>query len=355
MLSLSAPLIGALSDRFGPRKVILASTIIFALLLLFAPLLPAQLAILYVFYSAAGLAGNGTAPIPYGRLVASWFDRRRGLALGLALVGIGLGAIFMPALSQKLIARVGWRNTYTVIAALILAIPVPAVALFMKDVPAMLGQFPDGAPSRRSAAPIGAGHAIEGFTWPEARRTSTFWRIVAAIFLLGGSVHGCVLHLAPLLTDKSVPADTVALAVGTFGAALMIGRAGSGYLLDRFFAPRVGMSLFAAAACGMALLRFAADTPLVFPAVFLVGMGMGAEVDMIAYLTSRYFGLRALGEIYGYAFAGFTLAGALGPWLMGLGFDRTGSYHSVLLAFCAATLLSAALVSTLGPYRFRPA
>jgi predicted MFS family arabinose efflux permease len=134
----------------------------------------------------------------------------------------------------------------------------------------------------------------------------------------------------------------------------MIGRVASGYLLDRAFAPRVAMWIFGAVAFGIVLLRTAAGTRLVFLAVFLIGLGMGAEVDIIAYLTSRYFGLRAFGEIYGYAFASYTVAGALGPWLMGLGFDRSGSYGSVLVGFLLATSLAVVLMTRLGPYRFRP-
>jgi predicted MFS family arabinose efflux permease len=134
----------------------------------------------------------------------------------------------------------------------------------------------------------------------------------------------------------------------------VIGRVASGYLLDRLFAPRVAMSIFGAVSFGIVLLRVATGTPLVFLAVFLIGLGMGAEVDIIAYLTSRYFGLRAFGEIYGYAFASYSLAGALGPWLMGLGFDRSGSYDSILVGFLLATLLAAVLMTRLGPYGFHP-
>jgi cyanate permease len=109
-----------------------------------------------------------------------------------------------------------------------------------------------------------------------------------------------------------------------------------------------------ATACGIALLRTGAASGQVFLAAFLIGLGMGAEVDIIAFLTSRYFGLRAFGEVYGYAFASYVLAGALGPWLMGLGFDRSGSYGSILVGFLLATLLAAVLMTRLGPYRFRP-
>ena len=130
-----------------------------------------------------------------------------------------------------------------------------------------------------------------------------------------------------------------------------MGRVGAGYLLDRFFASAVAVCFFCGAALGFILLWSGVTGSLAFAAAFLVGLGMGAEGDIIAYLVSRYFGLRAFGEIYGYAFAAFTLGGVVGPLLMGVGFDRTGSYSLVLSAFVVAALIAAALMTRLGPYR----
>jgi len=127
----------------------------------------------------------------------------------------------------------------------------------------------------------------------------------------------------------------------------------TGYFLDRFFGPYVALFLFAGVAVGISLLWGAHSGGLTLLAAFLVGLGMGAEADIIAYLTSRYFGLRSFGEIYGYLFATFTLAGALGPVLMGLGFDRLGSYRAPLLFFLAATLVATTLLTRLGPYVYR--
>jgi MFS family permease len=350
--SISSPLTGRLADRFGARRVILVSTVIFALLLIFSHLLPAKLWSFYLFFCLLGFVGSGPAPIPYVKVISRWFDRHRGLALGLTMFGIGAGAILMPALAQKLIAMFGWRSTYLVIGSLVLLVCVPVVALFLKDSPEELGLLPDGAIAARNTTQQQGNE--EGLTWPEARRGATFWLMVGAVFLVGGSLHGCVLHLAPMLSDQGISPQRAALAISILGSALLIGRVGSGYLLDRFFAPRVAMCIFGAIACGIALLRIGAASGLLFLAVFLIGLGMGAEVDIIAYLTSRYFGLRAFGEVYGYAFASFVLAGALGPWLMGLGFDRSGSYGSILVGFLLATLVAAALMTRLGPYRFRP-
>ena len=352
MTSISSPLVGRLADRFGARRVILIATAIFALLLISAPLLSSKLWSFYLFYGLLGFVGSAPAPIPYVKVISRWFDRYRGLALGLTMLGIGTGAILMPAFAQRLIAMLGWRSTYMVIGMLVLVVSVPIVAFFLKESPEERGLLPDGVSVARN---IGQKqNSEEGLSWWEARRSATFWLMVSALFLVGASVHGCVLHLAPLLSDQGLSPQQVALAITVLGTALMIGRVASGYLLDRVFAPRVAMWIFGAVAFGIALLRTAAGTRLVFLAVFLIGLGMGAEVDIIAYLTSRYFGLRAFGEIYGYAFASYTLAGALGPWLMGLGFDRSGSYGSVLVGFLLATSLAVVLMTRLGPYRFRP-
>jgi MFS family permease len=348
----SSPLTGRLADRFGARRVILLSTVSFALLLVSAHLLSAKLWNLYVFCGLLGFAGSGPAPIPYVKVISRWFDRRRGLALGLTMFGIGSGAILMPVLAQRLIAILGWRSTLMVIGLLVLAVSVPIVAFFLKESPEEMGLLSDGESTARQFAE--KQNRQEGMAWRDARRSKAFWLMVGAIILVGASVHGCVLHLAPLLTDQGVSPNRVALAISLLGSALLIGRVGSGYLLDRFFAPRVAMCLFGAASCGIALLRTGAASGLLFLAVFLIGLGMGAEVDIIAYLVSRYFGLRAFGEIYGYAFASYVLAGALGPWLMALGFDRSGSYGSVLLGFFVATLLAVVLMTRLGPYRFGP-
>jgi MFS family permease len=349
---ISSPLTGRLADRFGARRVILLSTVSFALLLVSAHLVSAKLWNLYVFCGLLGFAGSGPAPIPYVKVISRWFDRRRGLALGLTMFGIGSGAILMPVLAQRLIAVLGWRSTFMVIGLFVLAVSVPIVAFFLKESPEEMGLLSDGENTTRQFAEKQG--SLEGMAWRDARRSRAFWLMVGAIILVGASVHGCVLQLAPLLTDQGVSPNRVALAISLLGSALLIGRVGSGYLLDRFFAPRVAMCLFGAAACGIALLRTGAASGLLFLAVFLIGLGMGAEVDIVAYLVSRYFGLRAFGEIYGYAFASYVLAGALGPWLMALGFDRSGSYDSALLGFFVATLLAVVLMTSLGPYRFGP-
>jgi MFS family permease len=232
---------------------------------------------------------------------------------------------------------------------MVMVVAIPVVALFLKETPHMLGLTPDGELTHEAAALHGT--RKEGMSAREAWRTDTFWFLVSAFFLMSASVHGCLIHLVPLLTDSGVTPQTAALATSLLGGALLLGRVGAGYLLDHFFASMVAVGFFSGAACGFILFWSGATGALVFVAAFLVGLGLGAEGDIIAYLVSRYFGLRAFSEIYGYAFAAFTLGGVVGPLLMGIGFDATGSYRLMLGVFVFATLLAAALMTRLGPYR----
>lgn len=214
----------------------------------------------------------------------------------------------------------------------------------------MMGLLPDGetvAPVKREES----SGAVPGVSGREALRDGIFWLLFTAVFLVAVSVIGCLIHLVPMLRDRGMSAQAAAFATSIFGGAVIPGRVGSGYLLDRYFASHVAVTFFCGAAVGILLLWSGATGGLAYVAAFLVGMGMGAEGEIMAYLVSRYFGLRAFGEIFGYAMISFTLGGIVGPLLMGVGFDETGSYHLVLGLFLVATLVGAGLMTWLGPYR----
>jgi MFS family permease len=349
--ALCTPFMGWLLDRYEARRVILLFTALFGAVLISNKAFSASLWQFYFFYAALGCFVHGLGPVPFGFVISHWFDRRRGLALGLMMVGIGAGAIIMPSFAQLLITRFGWHAAYAILGGAVWLIAVPTVAIFLKQRPQDIGLLPDGAPAQESSAEAKA--ALEGLAAKEAWRTGTFWLLVGAFFLASASVQGCVVHLAPMLSDRGVNAPTAAFGSSLIGAAVLIARVGIGYLLDRIFAPRLAAICFAGSAFGIGLL-WLGSTKMVFAGAFLVGFGLGAEVDLIPYLTGRYFGLRAFGKIYGSAFAAFALAGALGPLIMGAGFDRTSSYRIPLMVFVAAMLLAAALLTRLGAYRYQP-
>jgi MFS family permease len=347
--ALSAGPTGWLTDRFGARRVILIGTAIFGLILVANRLFIHSLAELYVFYILLGSSIHGVGPIPYGTVVSHWFDRRRGLALGLTMLGIGLGAVIMPSLAQTLIARFGWGSAYSILGASVLLLCWPTVAYFLKEKPEDLGLVCDGGATATSSRPNKG--ATQGFTAREAWSSRDFWIMVCAFILVSASVQGCVVHMAAMLTDKGLSPHSAALGSSLIGAAVLIGRAGTGYLLDHFLASRLAAIFFGGCALGVAVL-WLANSQLILAGTFLVGLGLGAELDIIAYMTSRHFGLLDFGKVYSSAVAAFALAGALGPLVMGAGFDRTGSYRDPLILFFVATAIAAALMTRLGPYRF---
>ncbi|HJY80591.1 MAG TPA: MFS transporter [Candidatus Binatia bacterium] len=256
----------------------------------------------------------------------------------------------MPPLAQALITGVGWRQAYVVLGLLVIGVTITVVGLLLKEEPQMMGLVPDGG-SGTDAGLTGQCGQEPGLSGAEAWHTAAFWLMVGAFFLQSVGFHGYFIHLAPLLTDRGVSAQSAALVMSLGAVGTVLGRVGGGYLLDRFFAPYVAVCSFCGSALGMFLLWSGAVGSLAFVAAFLGDLGAGAEFDIIAYMVSRYFGLRAFGEIYGYVFAAFALGGVIGPPLMGIGFDSTGSYSLALGGFVVTTLIAAGLMTQLGPYR----
>jgi predicted MFS family arabinose efflux permease len=181
-------------------------------------------------------------------------------------------------------------------------------------------------------------------------RTQIFWRLAAAFVIVAAAAGGTIAHIVPLLTDRGIGTSTATAVLSAAGLALVAGRLLAGYLLDRIFAPYVAVAFFLAPLAGI-LLLFLGSGPIVAAiATVLVGIGLGAEVDLIAFLLSRYFGMRAFGEIYGYLFALFMLGAGAGPFAMGVAYDVTGSYQSMLAAFAIALVLASGLMAGLPSY-----
>ncbi len=349
VLSIALPISGKLVDRFGARRVIVPGAVLFGLGLMAFTLLTNHLWQFYLTYLFIGLVGSGTAPIPYYKVISCWFNRRRGLALGIAMGGAGLGSSLMPYLAHSLIASSGWRTAYLVIGVIVVVVTVPVVALFLKERPAMKGQLADGESESNARAATAA--EAEGMTAAEARHSGTFWLMCTSFFLMSVTLGGCLIHMVPLLTDRGISGNAAAAAASVLGAATLLGRVGTGYLLDRFAPHLVAMTLFLLSSVGITLLWSGTAGNLAFLAAFLVGMGMGAEGDIMAYMVGRYFGVRFFGEIYGVCLTIYTIGAIIGPMLMAAGFDTTHSYRTVLGPFVIATIIAALLMKQLGPLR----
>jgi cyanate permease len=306
---------------------------------------------LYLFFSLLGIAmASGPAPVPYGVVISHWFDRHRGLALGLSMMGIGVGSIVVPMLAQRLIAMFAWRIAFAIFGGAVLLFPLPVIAALLKNDPQERGLRPDG--DERNQASQLPREEKQGLSWHEIWHSPTFWIMICIFSLAGASVHGAILHMSAIFTDRGVTAQHAAVATALVGAGAIVGRLGSGYLLDHLFAPRVAIVFYGLAALGMAILCVGNSGNAALAASFLVGLGMGAEVETMGYMISRYFGLAAFGTAYGHAFGAYMLSGAAGVLLMGAGYDRFHSYTLPLAGFCGAMVLTLILLTRLGPYRY---
>ena len=171
----ASPLFGRLVDRVGSRKMIILGTIALASLLIGNRFVTASVLGIYFFNMMGAVTGLGAGPIPYSSIVSRWFDKRRGSALAVMMLGIGTGAMVMPALVQRLIMSFGWRAAYSIYGCAMLVIALPVIIAFIRDSPSEMGLFPDGASgsSLSEKKP-----ELDGLTWREARRTRTFWLLV---------------------------------------------------------------------------------------------------------------------------------------------------------------------------------
>lgn len=350
-LSVALPLTGKLVDKLGARRIIVPAVFLFGLGLSSFYLLTANLWFFYAVYLLLGVVGSGISPVPYYHVISRWFDKRRGLALGLSMSGAGLSAFIMPSLSYFLISRIGWRLAYVAIGVVVVIITFLVVAPFLKETPEEMGLKPDGEDAGRGIEPPAADKSSFGLSSGEALRSGTFWVMSVSFFLVSLSLSGCLIHMVPLLTDRNLPAQKAAIAVSVIGGANLLGRLVTGYLLDRFKASYIALYLFSGSAAGILFLWMGMGGNWAFLAALLIGVGMGAEGDIMAYLVGRYYGLRAYGEIYGYVLAIYTVGAMVGPIIMGAAFDRTGSYSLILFIFFIATLLGSSLMTQLGPYR----
>ncbi|MBR0755735.1 hypothetical protein JQ604_26480 [Bradyrhizobium jicamae] len=188
----------------------------------------------------------------------------------------------------------------------------------------------------------------------EAIASAHFWQLSGAFFCVAMTASGATAHLIPLLTDHGVPTAQATRAISAAGIALIAGRLVAGAMLDRFFAPNVALAFFLMPLAGIIMLLSTVSMQAGLVAAMLVGLGLGAEIDLIAFLQSRYFGLRAFGALYGYLFAIFMLGSGIGPWVMGLSFTRFGNYTPALWLFAAVLVLACSLMWQLGPYAFGP-
>lgn len=316
-LTIISPGLGWLIDRIGVRLVALFSIPLLAVVLFMLSRYEGAVSGFHTLYALAAIVGGGATPINYTRAVNQAFDKWRGLALGISLSGVGIIAIVLPPLLAEVIQNHGWRAGYLVLAVLTL-LPWPFI---------FIGIRPN---SKTTAYSYRNDTKVEEDFGIGALYSRTFWTIGLSFAAIGIAVSALVVHLNPLLRDAGMDAISAAKIVSIIGFGVLAGRVLVGYVIDRLFAPFVAAALFIATAIGCALL-FGGGVALAPAAAVLVGLSLGAEVDLIAYMTARYFGMRRYGFLYAIIFSLFALGAAIGPSAAGALFDASKSYDTALL------------------------
>lgn len=333
-----SPLIGYLLDRYPARRIILPCLTVFGCAFASLSLMTPNIWHLYATFLVLGIVGNGTAHLAYSRVLTTWFDDRRGVAFAVVMTGGAFGAMLLPPLAEALIRTVGWRGAFAILGAMVLVVGLPLGA--------RVKQRERSKHLQVASEP--------GSTAGEGLRSRIFWIIVAVLFAASISQNGSIAHLSALLTDRGIPASSAAWAVSAMGAAILGGRLITGWLLDRYFAPKVAFGLLVAAALGTYLLSGARSLPVGLAAAALIGFGMGGEADVTPYLIAKYFGLRAFSTLYALTWTAYAIAGAIGPVIMGKAFDASHSYQTLLGQLSLFTLSAGTLMLLLPRYKAVP-
>jgi len=349
-MAIANPFIGRLIDRFGVRPVLIASLVGYGAATASIPFLiqVAGLPGLYVGYAIIASVGAGSNVIAYVRVLSGWFsgplNGSRGFALGLSSAGVPLGSTISGPLGVLLIEHFGWRGGYWGLALMPVLLGLPIAIFGIRMAAGDTGGAPSTAETPRAAP---SGHTIL-----EAMAMRPFWLMIGVVLLMSSCLQGIGIHTAPLLSDRGLKPEGLALVLAINGILGIVGRVGAGYLFDRFFAPWVSVGIFGIAAAASFALVGIPGIAIAVAATMLVTLGSGAESDFVGYLVGRYFGLKAYGVIFGVIYGMFMVGIALGPYLFGLAFDHFGNYQiPFILAGIGLAVLCGLLVMM---PRFKP-
>jgi predicted MFS family arabinose efflux permease len=327
--------VGLLADRFSLRAIALPGIVGFAVGTALLGFAGGEIWTWYAAYVAFSILGAGASSIVFTKLVVQHFTRRRGLALATSLAGSGLLVSTVPAIILALENSVGLRLIYPVLAICAFILMFLPAWLFLPREPASI--------KADNRSPKGSSQ------WREAIGSTILWRLVLCFFVIASSVGTFIVHFQPMMADAGLSRADAAKVALLIGPAMIVGRLGTGVLFDILPTRLV-------AACAFSLPAFACLWILAVPLDFagasmlavLIGIGMGSEVDVVAYMSSRYFGMRRYGLVFAILISIYGFAVGTASWLVGKVFDRFGSYDPALQILIPAIVAAVVLVLSLG-------
>ncbi|MBR9835714.1 MAG: MFS transporter [Alphaproteobacteria bacterium] len=330
------PFAGRVVDMIGARLAASGSLLAMAVVFSIIGATLNDLLGLHIGFGILAVAAVGASPLSYARAITSFFDRRRGLALGVALCGVGLGTAFLPVYVRLCIEWGGWRAGFYGISALLAFVIAPLVWLLVRE---------------RDDFETEDHHiATDRGAFTASVMSLPFWKIFVSVFLLGLGISGIVPLLPGILEERQAPEEVAVKIQMCLGISSIIGRLAGGWLMDRVFAPWVTVGAATGAIIGLLLMLQVGEWGLV-AALVGVGLGLatGMESDVIAYLSSRYFPRSVFSSVLGLLVASYIGGAAIGPMAFAYGERLAG--QNVFLLICALLAVGALLQLTLGRYR----
>ncbi len=324
----STYLLGRLVDRFGARGLLPLSALVTGLCMIGIGLSDhvKYLFPLFMVIGFGGLAAGGggiLTAVP----VAKWFIRKRGLAIGIATLGTGLGAVFFVPFTQFFIEHLGWRKAWFILATVLMSLIIPIASLAVRRQPEDLGLLPDGDTKEREV-PQDPSIMKEETVWTvrEAMGTRAFWLLNSAM-LLWGMANGGSVHRMAFWMEEGFDAQLVSFVftIDAVGFSVMI--LASGILLDRFTPRFIPAGAFAGVIGSMTLMLTASSVFHMLASVILFGMSAGTFLVSQTYLWASYYGRAFLGSIRGVTLPFYLAAMAVGAPLTGYIYDSTGGYR----------------------------
>ncbi|MFB3816295.1 MAG: MFS transporter [Candidatus Methylomirabilales bacterium] len=336
------PLAGRLADRHGPRWVLAASVLLAGA----GALASAGVSQLWQFHVTYGLltsiGSGGAAMVTAAAMTSRWFAAHRALVMGLAGAGVSAGQLVFLPLAARLEIAHGWRASFLVMGAILVALVFPAIVFLLRDDPKELGLTPYGGPE------AGGGAAFTGpkeTTLAEALRHREFWLLLGSFAICGYTSTGLIgVHLIPHAVEHGIPKMAASSAMGLMGAMNVIGTTASGYIADRW-GRRIplagyyflrGLSLF--------LLLGVSGPPSLHVFAILFGLNYISTVPPTSMLTADLFGRRSVGTLFGWIFFSHQVGAALASYVGGAVHDRTGGYDPAFVSAGVLGILAAAMV-----------
>lgn len=345
---LLSPLVGIAIDKIGPRRIAIGGILLYWAAFAALSLATSSLWVWLSLWFVLALASAPMKPTTWTASVSSVFDKGRGLAISAMLCGAALGSSITPIFATWLIDTYGWRVAYIALITSCVAVVGPIVFLFFTS-ELDRGRTDTGAAGDRARAAQTV--TLPGVGWREGIFSWKFARLAAAALVTTLVIISFVSNLVPILSASGISRTQSAGIAGLIGISTIVGRLFGGYLLDRINGSIVGgISLLVPIASAALMLAFPGSAGAATAAVLILGFALGVELDCVAYLTTRHFGLRCFGTIFGVISGLLAFASGFGPFLVNLSYDITGGYEMALQAYIPISLVASALFFSLGRY-----